>query len=129
MTDDLRNEERGLTDHQEMTAHDETFKKIEAYDDMTIQALQYSKIGKGKANHGTWAFGRNADKTRSDEEDLDARGHPTGRRAQDPRASGQAHERCQYSVKPWKPIAETLQWHAFIEKEQAAGSQTNGDKE
>lgn len=34
---------------QEMPAHDETFKKIEAYNDMTIQALQYSKIGKGRS--------------------------------------------------------------------------------
>jgi hypothetical protein len=30
-----------------MSSYDETFKTIEAYKGMTIEALQYSKIGKG----------------------------------------------------------------------------------
>ena len=33
---------------QDMDAQDDIFKSIEAYKDMTIEALQYSKIGKGE---------------------------------------------------------------------------------
>jgi hypothetical protein len=36
-------------DVQDMDAQDEVFKAIEAYDEITVDALQYSKIGKGES--------------------------------------------------------------------------------
>lgn len=41
-----------------MDAQDEIFKAIEAYEDMTIDALQYSKIGKG--TFPTWLASKGA---------------------------------------------------------------------
>lgn len=36
---------------QEMTTYDSLFKTIEEYKDITVDALTYSKIGKGEPSH------------------------------------------------------------------------------
>ena len=46
-----------LTSLQEMAHYDEIFKTIEGYKNMTIEALQYSKIGKGKLHESPCMVG------------------------------------------------------------------------
>ena len=64
-----------------MDTYNDLFNTIENYKEMTIEALQYSKIGKGTSIE---SIGQTEDHllTPSHEEDCYARRYPTERRAQ-----------------------------------------------
>ena len=81
-------------DAQEMDQYNDVFNSIEAYKDMTIEALQYSKIGKGEFQ-GSDQGSRLTD---SHEEDCRPGRHPAKRRAEDHGASSQADGRREWRM-------------------------------